>query len=213
MAAPQLPTTRHERAGLAQGFRRIAGIDEVGRGCLAGPVVAAAVIFPENVLRRRPAAVRPVRDSKIVPPAERARLRDVVYRHALAVGVGVMPCELIDAIGIAPATRMAMMAAVDELAVRPDLLLIDFVKLRALDIPQVSIIDGDALCLSIAAASIVAKTTRDEMMCEAEAEFPGYHFGVHKGYATPAHRAALAALGPSPLHRRSFAPFRYGVAP
>jgi ribonuclease HII len=211
MAAPALPTANHELAVLAQGRRRIAGIDEVGRGCLAGPVVAAAVIFPEELLRD-PSLLLGVRDSKVVPAAERERLRDVVYRHALAVGLGVMPCELIDAIGIAPATRMAMMAAVDDLAVPPDHLLIDAVKLKSLDLPQTPIIDGDALCISIAAASIVAKTVRDQMMRDAEAELPGYGFAEHKGYATAAHRAALAQLGPSPLHRRSFSPLRVPVA-
>ncbi len=149
-----------------------------------------------------------MRDSKIVPEAERDVLRDLIYRHALAVGVGVMPTELIDAIGIAPAARLAMMAAVDDLAIAPDHLLIDFVKLNNLEIPQTSIVDGDALCLSIAAASLVAKTTRDQMMRDAEAVFPGYAFGEHKGYATAAHLAALAELGPTPLHRRSFAPLR-----
>jgi len=206
------PTTRFERAVLAEGRGRIAGIDEVGRGCLAGAVVAAAVIFPESVLLRRPPRLRAVRDSKIVPAAERERLRDAIHRYALAIGVGVMPCELIDAIGIGPATRLAMEAAVDDLAVPPDHLLIDAVKLRALEIPQTSIIDGDYLCFSIAAASIVAKTVRDQMMRDAELEYPGYSFAEHKGYATPVHRAALAQLGPSPLHRRSFGTVRQLVA-
>ncbi len=207
MAAPTLPTCELELTTLANGYSRIAGIDEVGRGCVAGPVVAAAVIFPEEVLRD-PRPLEGVRDSKIVPEAERDVLRDLIYRHALAVGVGVMPTELIDAIGIAPAARLAMMAAVDDLAIAPDHLLIDFVKLNNLEIPQTSIVDGDALCLSIAAASLVAKTTRDQMMRDAEAVFPGYAFGEHKGYATAAHLAALAELGPTPLHRRSFAPLR-----
>ncbi|HZQ98716.1 MAG TPA: ribonuclease HII [Chloroflexota bacterium] len=207
MAASTLPTCELELTTLADGYSRIAGIDEVGRGCVAGPVVAAAVIFPEEVLRD-PRPLEGVRDSKIVPEAERDVLRDLIYRHALAVGVGVMPTELIDAIGIAPAARLAMMAAVDDLAIAPDHLLIDFVKLNNLEIPQTSIVDGDALCLSIAAASLVAKTTRDQMMRDAEAVFPGYAFGEHKGYATAAHLAALAELGPTPLHRRSFAPLR-----
>lgn len=206
-----LPTAEHELAVLAQGSKRIAGIDEVGRGCVAGPVVAAAVILPEKILRD-PTPLLGVRDSKIVAAAEREELRNLVYRHALAVGVGVMPCELIDAIGIAPATRMAMMAAVDDLAVPPDHLLIDAVRLKSLELPQTAIIDGDALCISISAASIVAKTLRDQMMREAELELPGYGFAEHKGYATAAHRAALAQLGPSPLHRRSFSPLRDAVA-
>jgi len=212
VAAPTLPTCELELATLANGYCRIAGIDEVGRGCVAGPVVAAAVVFPEEILRD-PRPLNGVRDSKIVPEAERDVLRDLVYRYALAVGLGVMPTELIDAIGIAPATRLAMMAAVDDLAIEPDHLLIDFVRLNNLGIPQTSIVDGDALCLSIAAASLVAKTTRDQMMRDAEAIFPGYAFGEHKGYATPAHLAALAELGPTPLHRRSFAPLRLQVEP
>jgi ribonuclease HII len=206
------PTTRFERAALADGFTRICGIDEVGRGCLAGAVVAAAVIFPPSVLLRRPPRLRGVRDSKIVPALERERLRDAIYRYALAVGVGVMPCELIDAIGIAPATRLAMEAAIDDMALPPDRLLIDAMKLRPIEIPQTSIIDGDYLCFSIAAASIVAKTLRDQMMRDAELEFPGYSFAEHKGYATAEHRAALAQLGPSPLHRRSFGTVRQLVA-
>ena len=210
MAALALPTCELELLTLAQGRRHIAGIDEVGRGCVAGPVVAAAVIFPEDVLRD-PSPLEGVRDSKTVPEGERDTLRDLIYRYALAIGVGVMPTELIDAIGIAPATRLAMMAAVADLAVYPDHLLIDFVKLKNLDLPQTPLIDGDALCLSIAAASLVAKTTRDQMMRDAESSFPGYAFGVHKGYATAGHLAALAELGPSPLHRRSFAPLRHGA--
>lgn len=192
---------------LGRGFRRIAGIDEAGRGCLAGPVVAAAVILdPDDLVTLD--ALCDVRDSKTVPPVEREELRALVERRAIGVGVGVMPADLIDAIGIGGATRLAMMAAVAELHPPPDHLLIDYVKLRALPLPQESFVDGDALCVSVAAASIVAKTERDRLMRDAEVLFPGYAFAEHKGYGTPAHLRALTQLGPSPIHRRSFAPVR-----
>lgn len=210
MPAGVVPTAERETALLSSGYRLIAGIDEAGRGCLAGPVVAAAVILPTEILRA-PAVLADVRDSKQLTCAHRDRLRPIIEREAIAWGIGVMPNELIDAIGIAAATRLAMAAAIADLNLRPDYLLIDFVRIPAVELPQEGIIDGDALCLSIAAASILAKTERDALMCRAELDYPGYAFAEHKGYGTRAHLSALDRLGPCPLHRRSFAPIRQSI--
>jgi len=189
----------------AQGYRLIAGLDEAGRGSWAGPVVAGAVILPLNVpdLRRR---LEGVRDSKQLTSEERERLYDLIQVTALAVHVGCVPPAYIDEWGIVPATRRAMSLAVAGLSLSPDFLLIDFLRLPTMDIPQRGIAKGDTLSLSIAAASIVAKVTRDRLMVELEDQYPGYGFARHKGYGTAQHRAALAHLGPSPIHRLSYAP-------
>jgi ribonuclease HII len=189
----------------ARGYRLIAGLDEAGRGSWAGPVVAGAVVLPLNVpdLRRR---LEGVRDSKQLTSEERERLYDLLQATALALNVGCVPPAYIDEWGIVPATRQAMSLAVAGLNPSPDFLLIDFLRLPSVDIPQKGIAKGDALSLSIAAASIVAKVTRDRLMVELEDEYPGYGFARHKGYGTPQHRAALARLGPSPVHRLSYAP-------
>ncbi len=189
----------------AQGHRLIAGLDEAGRGAWAGPVVAGAVLLPLNVpdLRSR---LEGVRDSKQLTPEERERLYALIQATALAVNVGCVSAAYIDEWGIVPATQQAMSLAVAGLGLWPDFLLIDFLRLPTVDIPQKSIAKGDALSLSIAAASIVAKVTRDRRMIELEDGHPGYGFARHKGYGTPQHRAALARLGPSPIHRFSYAP-------
>ncbi len=189
----------------AQGYRLIAGLDEAGRGSWAGPVVAGAVILPLNVpdLRTR---LEGVRDSKQLRPQERERFYDLIRATALAVNVGSVSAAHIDERGIAPATRRAMSLALAGLSLSPDFLLIDFLRLPTVDTPQRGITKGDALSLSIAAASIVAKVTRDRLMVELEDEYPGYGFARHKGYGTPQHQAALAHLGPSPIHRFSYAP-------
>ncbi|HIC93524.1 MAG TPA: ribonuclease HII [Anaerolineae bacterium] len=201
------PSLAEEMALYAQGYRLIAGLDEAGRGAWAGPVVAAAVILP---LARPQLAeeLTGVRDSKRLAPAERERLCQVIEGTALSVGVGVVPPDMIDRMGILPATRLAMREAVARLSPAPDFLLVDFLRLPTLAIPQKSIAGGDALSLSIAAASIVAKVKRDRLMVELEARYPGYGFARHKGYGTREHRQALAHLGPSPVHRLSFAPMR-----
>jgi ribonuclease HII len=200
------------RAGLtfelalwAEGRRAVAGVDEVGRGALAGPVVAAAVIFPPD-----PAALAPlvgrVDDSKALTAKQREALHDEILALALAAAVGRCEACDIDAWGIAPATRAAMTRALGQLACPPDYLLLDYLTLPDAPCAQRGIPHGDALSLTIAAASIIAKVTRDRWMREQEPLFPGYGLGQHKGYATAAHRAALAQLGPCSLHRMSFAP-------
>jgi ribonuclease HII len=201
-----LPTLDEELAWYRQGFKHIAGLDEAGRGCLAGPVVAAAVILPLE--RDCGALFAGVCDSKQLTPVQRERLYNVILGEATAVGVGIMPVEEITARNIVGATRGAMEAAIAALAVPPDALLLDALLLPAVPLPQRGLIKGDMRCLSIAAASIVAKVARDRMMVELDAQYPGYGFARHKGYATPEHLRALARLGPSPIHRPTFEPVR-----
>jgi len=195
----------HELAAWSDGHRIIAGVDEAGRGAWAGPVVAAAVVLCHDLAGLAP-PLREACDSKALPPDERERIGALIRRHARAIGVGSMPVEVIDALGVGRANRLAMRAAVEALPVVPDLLLIDWERIPGLAIPQRPLVGGDAICLSIAAASIVAKVTRDRLLVELDARFPGYGFARHKGYGTAGHQAALARLGPCPVHRRSFAP-------
>jgi ribonuclease HII len=177
---------------------RVAGIDEAGRGPLAGPVVAAAVIIAPD---RR---IKGLADSKLLPPERREELFLAIQERALAVGVGVVDHETIDRINILQATRRAMTEALAALAVTPELVITDFVALAGLPCPQRNLVAGDRRSASVAAASIVAKVTRDRMMVEVDAQFPEYGFARHKGYATPEHLAALDRHGPCPIHRRSF---------
>lgn len=181
-----------------EGYRQIAGIDEAGRGPLAGPVVAAAVILNPD----KP--VIGVNDSKKLSPQKRAALKVQIEEKAVAVGVGIVDVETIDRINILEATRLAMKKAVEGLAVQPDLLLIDAVQLKEIAIPQKAIIKGDALSVSIAAASIIAKETRDAMMRAVDELYPEYGFASHKGYGTRQHMEAIRRLGPLPIHRRTF---------
>ncbi len=219
----QKPNLREEMALYVEGYRHIAGLDEAGRGSWAGPVVAGAVILPivrpdlsqEPVLSeacpelcRRIEGLEGVRDSKQLTPRQRERQYGIIKSAALAVGVGIVPPEKIDEIGIVPATRQAMGLAIAQLTPPPDFLLVDYLSLPEQSTFQKSITHGDALSLSIAAASIVAKVTRDRLMVEWGARYPGYGFARHKGYGTPQHRESLARLGPSPIHRLSFAPMR-----
>jgi ribonuclease HII len=191
----------HEHEAYASGAKVIAGLDEVGRGALLGVVSAAAIILP------RDCKLEGLRDSKLISPKKRQRIADEIKAQAIAWSVAHVPAAEIDRTNIAAATEMAMYEAIHGLDVMPDLLLIDAV---AVDIPiaQVSIIHGDAVSASIAAASIVAKVTRDALMEELDAKYPGYHISQHKGYGTAAHLKALETLGPTPLHRMSFAPLR-----
>lgn len=200
------PTLDAERAWTDQGFHLIAGLDEVGRGAWAGPVVAAAVILPAqdvNLLAR----LAHIRDSKQMTPAARVAALDHILAAAVTVGVGVVDVADIDARGILAATRLAMQAAIEHLTPAPDALLIDAVSLP-LAIPQRAFPRADQTSLSVAAASVVAKVTRDRLMTDYDTVFPGYTFSRHKGYGTPAHAAALIDRGPCPLHRHSFAPVR-----
>ena len=204
------PTWAEERRLLQEGHRLIAGIDEVGRGPLAGPVVAAAVILDST----RPTDwYEEINDSKALPAAQRERLAPLILASAVASGIGAAGPEEIDSLGIVGATRAAMARAVAGLDIRPDYLLIDAVPLAEPGIPFRAIIHGDALCRSIAAASIVAKVYRDRLMVQEDARYPGYGFARHKGYPTPEHLERLAELGPCPIHRRSFAPVSALVSP
>ncbi len=191
----------------ASGYRYVAGLDEAGRGAWAGPVVAAAVILPSDP-RACSALLGVVHDSKKLTPTRREDLLPRIREVALSIGVGIVPPGVIDQIGIVPATRRAMYEAIDALSPRPDYLLIDALRLSRVNIPQQSLVRGDALSLSIAAASIVAKVTRDHILIDLDAQYPGYGFARHKGYGTAAHREALRGLGPCPEHRMSFRPLR-----
>lgn len=179
-------------------YRYICGIDEVGRGPLAGPVVAGAVILP------RDHTILYLNDSKKLSEKKREMLYDEIMEHAAAVGIGMADPECIDEINILQATYKAMRLAINNLGVRPDLLLNDAVTIPEVDIPQVPIIKGDAKSVSIAAASIVAKVTRDRMMKEYDKVYPGYDFASNKGYGTKAHIAGLKELGATPIHRVTF---------
>jgi ribonuclease HII len=187
------------------GFRFIAGIDEAGRGALAGPVAAGAVVLPLNIpdLWDR---LHGVRDSKELTSKEREFWAEKIKAIALAWGVGFASCGEIDQIGIVQATHLAASRALSQLQVQADHLLLDYLVLPDSDLPQTSLIKGDARSLSIASASILAKTARDAVLVEMEDAFPGYHFASNKGYATQAHRTAIAELGPCEQHRRSFSP-------
>ena len=197
----RVPTFAEERALHARGYRHIAGVDEVGRGSLAGPVVAAAVILPRNM---RASWLRLVRDSKQLSPAMREFLFPHIVATAISAGVGSASHRIVDARGIVKATRLAMKWAIARLAPAPEALLIDYMRLPEVGLPQKGIIDGDASCFSIACASIVAKVARDRLMVELSRTYPGYGFAQNKGYGTREHIACLCRLGPSPIHRRSF---------
>lgn len=181
-----------------EGYRLIAGLDEAGRGALAGPVVAAAVLLPLDL------QLDVVDDSKRLLPQVREAAFEVIQRAALGIGVGYVAAEIIDRINIRRGTLRAMQAAIEALPQRPDYLLIDGRDAVALPLPQRAIVHGDQLVGSIAAASIVAKVTRDRLMRSYDAQFPGYGFAQHKGYGTAAHLQALRRLGPSPIHRHTF---------
>lgn len=198
MTPPSAPY-RFEAQAWRAGVARVAGVDEAGRGPLAGPVVAAAVILAPD---RR---IRGLADSKVLIAERREELFQVIQERALAVGVGIVDHETIDRVNILEATRMAMRQALAGLAVQPELVITDFVRLPGLPCPQRNLVDGDARCASVAAASIVAKVTRDRIMVEADSKYPQYGFARHKGYATPEHLAAMDRHGPCPLHRRTFA--------
>lgn len=192
-------TLRYEKRAWASGAHLVAGVDEVGRGSLFGCVVAAAVILDPAY------RVRGLRDSKLLLPERREVLAERIREHAVAWAVAAVDAARIDQINIYQASRVAMREAVLRLSPAADHLLIDAVKID-FDIPQDAIIHGDALSASIAAASILAKVERDRMMCEWDTVFPAYGLASHKGYSTPKHLAILRELGPTPLHRQSFAP-------
>jgi len=206
---PRFPNLDHENELESQGYDLIAGIDEVGRGALAGPVVAGAVILPH---RANLPWLELVRDSKELNSRKRESLFDLINEGAVAVGIGIVPSQVIDSINILKATKLAMVQAVEELSKQPHFLIIDRVTLSQCPIPQRGITRGDKLCLSIACASIIAKVTRDRMMEEFDRIYPGYGFAQHKGYGTGDHMSSLQKLGPSPIHRFYFAPVRAIIA-
>ena len=191
----------YEKELYTQGIQLIAGVDEVGRGPLAGPVVAAAVILPENC------KIPGLNDSKKIPKSKHKEIYEAVLQNAIAIGIGVKDNQVIDQVNIYEATKLAMMEAIGQLDPQPQHLLIDAMRLD-LPISQTSIIKGDANSLSIAAASIVAKVTRDQMMEEFDREYPGYDFAQNAGYGTTKHLAGLDQLGVTPIHRRSFEPVK-----
>jgi ribonuclease HII len=206
-----LPTLEAEERFWACGMQRVAGLDEAGRGAWAGPVVAAAVILPRGDGIH--AALVGVRDSKQVSPAKREILAVRIVKVALAVGVGRGEQHEIDALGIVPATRLAMQRALSALSVAPEALIVDALSLPGVNLPQDVFPYADARSLSVAAASIIAKVSRDRWMVNvAEVDFPGYGFAQHKGYGTPQHQASLAHLGVCPIHRLSFRPVAECVA-
>jgi ribonuclease HII len=193
------------------GFTRVAGLDEAGRGAIAGPVVAAAVILPLDQPRRI-AELRNVNDSKQLSPKFRAELFDLVIEHSLTYGIGYVAAEEIDQLGIIPANAKAMEDAISQLQPEPQYLILDGrMRLRNLLLPQQSIIRGDSSSLTIAAASILAKVSRDNLMIELDQHYPDYLFASHKGYCTVKHVAALEQHGPCPLHRHSFSPIRQSL--
>lgn len=194
------PTDFFESEARRCGYRWIAGMDEAGRGPLAGPVVAAAVILPRRCV------IRGLNDSKQVPVRQRERLYTEITRRAVGIGIGLSTEREIDVLNIVEATRLAMRRALHALTPAPDFLLVDALTISFVHLPQRSLIHGDAFSISIAAASIIAKVSRDYLMCEYHRRFPSYEFGRHKGYATTRHLELLAAHGPCELHRLSFRP-------
>jgi ribonuclease HII len=198
------PDLEIEQSLWSAGVLNIAGLDEAGRGAWAGPVAAAAVVLPQRA--SLVSELSGVRDSKQMTPRQRQHWAGRIYEVAQAWAVGFASAAEIDEHGIVPATRLAMSRALGHLCLAPQQLLIDALRLPKVSLPQQALIKGDVRVLSIAAASVLAKTTRDALMIEMESEFPGYGFARHKGYGTALHRAALDLLGPCPQHRCSFAP-------
>lgn len=207
---PPAPDLSFENRLWEAGSENIAGIDEAGRGALAGPVAAAAVILPS--LPSIPAILDGLKDSKQLSPIQRANWVGIIRQEAQAWGVGFASHSEIDQWGIVPATRLAAQRAIDALSLPVNHLLLDYLFLPEINVPQTNLIKGDQRSLSIAAASILAKTARDKQLIELEAEFPEYHFANHKGYATSQHLAVIERLGPCPIHRKSFTPIKENIS-
>lgn len=202
MVAVPKPTFREERELLARGFTIVAGVDEAGCGCWAGPVYAAAVILPFD------SRIGLVRDSKTLSLDQRERVAARVREEAAAWAVGIASAQEIDELNIRKAGALAMRRAVESLAMPPQFVLVDAFHVPGLPMPQKAVIRGDLRVKSIAAASVIAKVARDIEMIRLDAQHPGYGFAEHKGYGTKAHQTALAKLGPSPIHRLSYAPLK-----
>ncbi|MGD2165115.1 MAG: ribonuclease HII [Anaerolineae bacterium] len=207
MTASPVPDLSEEHALRAVGHARVAGLDEAGRGAWAGPVCAAAVVLPlgHDDLS---SLLDGVRDSKMLTATRRESLLPAIREVAVAIGVGWGEPAEVDLWGVVPTTRLAMSRAVAELGDHVDALLVDYLELPGLELPQHALPKADARCLSVAAASIVAKVERDRLMVALDEQYPGYEFARHKGYGTRRHRDALTRLGPSPVHRVSWRPMR-----
>ncbi len=188
----------YEKEAFERGYDTVAGLDEAGRGPLAGPVVSACVILPKYCF------IEGINDSKKLSPAKREKLYDIIMEKAISVGIGIVDEKTIDEVNILNATKMAMKMAVERVSPGPGLLLIDAMELDGIDIPQKAIVKGDTLSISIAAASIVAKVTRDRLIIEADKKYPLYGFSKHKGYGTREHIDAIKKYGICPIHRVSF---------
>lgn len=202
---PERPNLAFESDLWGQGIALVAGVDEAGRGALAGPVAASAVVLPpgqDDLM----ALLSGVRDSKVMTPTAREAWAEVIKTVARAWGVGMAGPDEIDRLGIVPATCLAAARALEYLGVSPEHLLVDYLTLPNVSVPQTPLVKGDGRALSIAAASILAKTARDALLVDLDHTYPGYGFASNKGYATRAHRQAILALGPCAVHRRSFAP-------
>ena len=206
---PAKPDWSVERLLWNQGYMQVAGVDEVGRGPLAGPVTAAAVVFSPTFKK---SDLPGLNDSKKLTALARERLSPRIWTFAEGVGIGIASHDEVDSLGIVDATKTAMIRAIRQLGNQVDHLLVDAIPLSTGGLPCRAIIHGDALCSSISAASIVAKVARDGIMQEMDVLYPGYSFSQHKGYSTEIHIAALKQLGPSPIHRRSFAPVQRVLA-
>jgi ribonuclease HII len=203
---PPSPNLSFEEKFWKLGIKRVAGIDEAGRGALAGPVAAAAVILSQEASLQE--SLDGLHDSKQLSPVERLTWADRIYQEALAWGIGFATHQEIDLWGIIPATRLAAHRALENLEFPPQHLLLNYLFLSDCDIPQTSLIKGDERSLSVAAASVLAKTARDALLVELDSVYPGYRFAEHKGYATPQHLLALEELGPTAIHRMTFAPLK-----
>jgi ribonuclease HII len=202
-----LPHLNKEIALLQQGYRYVAGLDEAGRGAWAGPVVAAAVILPCNQPHLLQLLVG-LNDSKQLTGQERERFFTLIQQVALSTAVGVAPAALVDTINVVAATRYSMQQALAKLRLKPDYLLLDHLRLPAVELPQDAFPKADCISLTVAAASVIAKVTRDRLMVDYNQVYPGYAFDRHKGYGTKGHQLALAELGPCPLHRLSYQPLK-----
>lgn len=201
------PHLQKEIALLEQGYRFVAGLDEAGRGAWAGPVVAAAVILPLD----RPnlsKILAGLSDSKKLTQEQRERFFGLIQETSLAFSVGTAPPAMVDEVNVIGATRHAMQQALANLGVAPDYLLLDYLNLPAINLPQDAFAKADSISLTVAAASVIAKVTRDRLMIRFNREYPGYAFDRHKGYGTQAHRLALASQGPCALHRLSYEPLK-----
>jgi ribonuclease HII len=203
-----MPSLRHEKRAYDDGATLVAGVDEAGRGPLAGPVVAAAAILPREFRHKT------LNDSKQLTELEREKIyAELTSRPDVQWALGISDVEVIDTYNILRATWRAMVLALDALPVKPDYVLVDGLRVPAIRIAQKPIVGGDAKSYSIAAASVIAKVTRDRLMLQLHAQYPQYNFAQHKGYGTPEHLAALGQFGPSPIHRKSFAPVRQTIEP